>query len=252
MCTPLFDRSPLVKPGSTPLQPTTSAEFKAHHGQRSFLQSKFADFGLVMDNASAQMRQRPPGRWAQHNCLPWRDDYCKSSPPDALYTTTLVLAPPTTNIQYQRQVPYPTPHLDASPQPTHFDADTSYYVDLYDASFVRPRIQSMSDRCSTLKSMHIEMVEQRLRDRLFVPFLEDWDSLTKIQKRDKALYILKEQLRTPITLRTPSNDIATCEEFSRLKKSIAGYFSVMALGGISFIPELSVDGRQLMVHVSGS
>jgi len=97
--------------------------------------------------------------------------------------------------------------------------------------------------------MDVETVEQLLKDHLFVPFLDDWSSLTDIQKRDQALHILKKQLQTPISLAEPCQDMASCEEFARVNNSIERCLKVMNIGGVFFVPELSDNGRELVIHV---
>jgi hypothetical protein len=250
MLSGVFDKKPLVKAGSTPLQPTSATQFKAHHGQKGDLQVYLANLGSKMDQAEGQRAQRPPSRWQQHNCLPWRNDYCKTCPNPGFTTSHLASAPQTPIIPRQSYIPRLPSNTNTSiRQSFPFDADTSSYEDLYDASVVRPKIQRASDSSNTVGPLNVEVVEQRLKDHLFVWFLDGGHAATEKQRRDEALRILKEQLQETILLAVPSHHIDSCEEFEMIENVVGRCLECMCIGGISFVPELSDSGRELRVHV---
>jgi hypothetical protein len=143
----------------------------------------------------------------------------------------------------------PSPANALGGQPSHFDASTSFYEDLYNASFVRPKIQRQSDSNNTLNPVDIEAIENRIRDNLLVPFLDGGDAATEREKRKLALSTLKEQLQEPINLAVPGYDITSCEEFARINSLAERCFEVMSISGIYFVPELIDNGRELLVHV---
>ncbi len=247
----VFDKKPLVKAGSTPLQPTSATQFKAHHGQRGVLQAYLANLGSRMDQAKGQRIERPPGRWQQHNCLPWRNDYCRTCPIPGFSNPHQAFAPQTSIVPRQAHISRPLSTTNTSSRQSFpFGADTSSYNDLYDASSVRPKMHRTSDNTDAVGPVNVEKVEQCLKDHLLLWFLDGGHTETEKQRRDKALCILKEQLQSPILLDVPSRDIDSCEEFYVIENVVERCLECMCIGGISVIPELRDSGRELVVHVS--
>jgi hypothetical protein len=73
---------------------------------------------------------------------------------------------------------------------------------------------------------------------------------TEKERRDQALRILKEQLQAPIILTVPSCDIYSYGEFQRIEDVVERCLEPMCIKGISLVPEIGGDGRELYVHVS--
>lgn len=71
-----IDPSPAVKDGSISLQPTTKAEFRVHHGQKSATQKLLGNLGRRIDKIRGLDMPKATPRYQPHNCLPWRSDNC--------------------------------------------------------------------------------------------------------------------------------------------------------------------------------
>ncbi|EPE33286.1 Protein kinase-like (PK-like) [Glarea lozoyensis ATCC 20868] len=72
-----IDSRSSVNPGSTPLNPSSANDFRAHHGNKTWIQKRLANLGKRLDgNAVVEI---PKPRYSQHNCLPWRDCGCSSN-----------------------------------------------------------------------------------------------------------------------------------------------------------------------------
>jgi hypothetical protein len=95
----------------------------------------------------------------------------------------------------------------------------------------------------------VATLEQRLKDKLFIPFLDDWNALPESQRRDQVLGTLKEHLQTPIMVSIPTYDRDNCEEFVKIKNTMEISLEIMCIRGISFFPDLINNGRELEVHV---
>lgn len=101
MFSSVLDPSPTVNAGSTPLQPTTKAEFRAHHGKKSAAQKYLGSLGRQMDQANGQDMIKVTPRYQPHNCLPWRSDHCVSHSQPSQITNHLAptVRPPATQCQ---------------------------------------------------------------------------------------------------------------------------------------------------------
>jgi hypothetical protein len=244
----IFDKKPLVKAASTPLQPTSATQFKAHHGERGGLQAYLANLGNRIDLAKGQTTARPPRRWQQHNCLPWRNDHCNTCSNAGFTNCYPATTSQTSIVQSQRFVSHSSSLTNrSSRQLSSFDTDTA---DIYDASFVRPRMQRAPDSgISLTPTNNVKAVEQCLKDYLWLWFLEGGTAVTENERRGQALCILNEQLQAPIVLTVPSPDIYSCEEFQRIKDVVERCLEPMCIKGISLVPEIGGDGRELYVHV---
>lgn len=77
----------------------------------------------------------------------------------------------------------------------------------------------------------------------------DGRDATESQKRVYVTDILKEQLQTPLTLTVPCNDIDHCQEYSQLEKAVKNCMEVLNVGGLTLVPELSNESRELLVHI---
>ena len=136
-----------------------------------------------------------------------------------------------------------------SRQPSGSGVGRAIYEDLYSASFRRPRVHAATESSITLTSVDVAALEQRLKDRLFIPFLDDWNAIPKSQLRDQVLGTLKEHLQTPIMVSIPTYDIDNCEEFVRIKNAMETILEFMCIQGISFFADLINNGRELVIHV---
>jgi hypothetical protein len=257
MLSGVFDKKPLVRAGSTPLQPTSATQFKAHHGQRGGLQAYLANLGSKIDRAKGQTTERPPQRWQQHNCHPWRNDNCVACPNEGLNSRhpATISQPLVVRLQAQRHIPHPSsPTNTTSRQISTLHVDSGFYEngDIYDSSFVRrPKAQRAPDSgVAFIPVNDVEKVEQRLKNDLFIPFLDKRDVMTEKEHREQVLSVLEQHLQTPIILAVPSRDIASCEEYTRLQNAMEVSLECMGIMGISFVPLLSEDGRELVVYVS--
>ncbi|RDL39406.1 uncharacterized protein BP5553_03746 [Venustampulla echinocandica] len=74
-----IDSSSMVKPGSTPLNPTSRKHFKAGQGKETTAQRLLRNLGAKMDNANGKSEPRVALRYQPHDCFPWRSDCCTSS-----------------------------------------------------------------------------------------------------------------------------------------------------------------------------
>jgi hypothetical protein len=241
----------LVETGSTPLQPTSATQLKAHHGQRGGIQAFLANFGNQIDIAKGQTTQRPPARWQQHNCLPWRSDHCKSGLHTGSSNTNLGRSSRSPTVPLtQHTSPHPYSHTQTIHRhPSGSDIDRTFNEELYSTSFRRPRIHGAPESSVTLTPVDVATLEQRLKDKLFIPFLDDWNALPESQRRDQVLGTLKEHLQTPIMVSIPTYDRDNCEEFVRIKNTMEISLEIMCIRGISFFPDLINNGRALEIHV---
>jgi len=64
-----------------------------------------------------------------------------------------------------------------------------------------------------------------------------------------ATKTLKEQLGTPMMLSRPAQNVEDCEEYRKLEEELQFCLEAMAVGRLTLIPELSDDGREVVVHV---
>src|SRR5438046_3474532 len=116
----VVDPSPMVTAGSTPLQPTTKAEFRAHHGKKSTAQKLLGNLGRRMDQANGQGMPKVIPRYQPHNCLPWRSDNCvsHSQPVHVPNHLAPTVWPPATQRQPFNPGPSSPRHLSPTLHPT--------------------------------------------------------------------------------------------------------------------------------------
>lgn len=103
----LLDKSPLVRTGNMPLQPTSSTQFKIHQGKRGHLQELFANFGSRVDSLYGKTIQKPAARYEPHNCLPWCHDSCLTHPNVGSSHLGRVTAPHSPIIELQPPMHFP-------------------------------------------------------------------------------------------------------------------------------------------------
>jgi hypothetical protein len=247
----LFDKSSMVKAGSTPLNPTSAKQLRAHHGQRNDTQKFLADQGRQMDKSRGVVMQIPVvGRYQHHNCLPWRNDSCTVGPSPGASHVHPIVTPPTRIIQSQSYVPVPFPpgntasrHLSPVPE------NTSFPEDLYSPSVVYPKVLTTSESAMNPAAVTAEAMELRIQDYLLVYFLDGGHFAPETERRNEALRILEEQFQARIILNVPSHELSDCEEFKKMESVVERCLKVMYVDGISLVPVLSNEGKELVVHV---
>ena len=69
------------------------------------------------------------------------------------------------------------------------------------------------------------------------------------QRRDHTIGILKKEFQAYVRLSVQHRDTEQCEEFSRIEKAVEGCLQIMNVTGLTLVPELSEDGRELFIHV---
>jgi len=243
----------MVNAGSTPLNPTSAGEFRAHHGQRNDVQNFLVNRGRQMDQSHGVIMQIPVvRRYQHHNCLPWRNDSCIGGlTPGGSYVHTVV-APEPRIVQLQSYVPGPFPPANpASRYLSPVPANTSFPDDLYDASFVQSRVPTISERTLSRVAITAEAMCLRIQDYLLVNFLDRGD-VSPEQRRNEALRILTEQFQVAIILQVPCFDTNDCKEFKRMQGVVERCLETIWVRGIFLIPELSNDGKELFIHVGHS
>jgi hypothetical protein len=72
-----IDSRSSVNPGSTPLNPTSSNDFRVHHGNKTWIQKRLANLGKRLDGDTPVEVVQP--RFTQHSCFPWRGCGCFSN-----------------------------------------------------------------------------------------------------------------------------------------------------------------------------
>lgn len=253
MLSAVLDKSPLVPAGSTPLQPTSSNQFKIHHGKKGRTQAFLANLGVKMDQANGEIIQRPAPRYRPHNCLPWRHDSCVTRPNASPGQLNTSIASQTPVIQLQFGSPSES-HIDNTGR-RQFSSLAQFHTaitpeDIYSSSFThsnRPS-ESYCSRAPTLTE--VQSLEGRIQDFLLLYFLEGGgDVAPEDQRRDQTISILKEQFQTPIKVSVPNQDIAGCEEFLKVENVVERCLDFMCVEGIVLIPEFSDDGRELTIHL---
>lgn len=278
MISGVIDPSPRVNAGSTPLQPTTRAEFRAHHGKKSAAQRLLGGLGRQMDQAKGPSIPKPAPRYQPHNCLPWRNDNCVSSPlhihnhnnlPPAVRPPTSQWLPfsPTaspnravlngTSPKMQLQPVNQGPSLPGSFIPTIPPAAQWQHVPLGPPStrslvtaqnFHSPQWQPTNPSPIPLRTS--ETIQEKVYHSLLHYFCEGGgEQASEKQKRDRAVEIIQRELRAPILLRVPHSDTEKCDEFSGINKAVEGCLEMMQIRGITLVPELSDNGRELVVHI---
>lgn len=96
----------------------------------------------------------------------------------------------------------------------------------------------------------VEVVVERIQHLLLHYFCEGGGvDATEDQRREYAAGVLSEQLQMPLTLSVPLRDTEHCEELARVEKVVENCLEVLNVRGFMLVPELSDDGRELIIHV---
>jgi hypothetical protein len=231
----MIDRSPAVDPGSTPLHPTSGTQFRVHHGQKSTLQKLVGNWGRRIDKYNGESTQTAMHRYQPHNCLPWRSDICASQGYQAIGSRSEngSTHPSTATAQpYARGV--------LSPSPGNFTPNCP------------PQGPWQSGPSKLPSKQKVESVIENIRNSLLHYFLDgDGVEANEEQRQEHAVRILQEQLQVPIILDVPRPDIGLCKEFFDVKTVVESCLETMSVTGVTLVPELSDDGRELVVHVGG-
>jgi hypothetical protein len=223
------DKSSWVRAGSTPLLPSSRQDFRVFHGEASSAQVALRNLGRRVDQSRAEIHgpERVMARYEPHNCFPWRSTFCvsQSSQGRAYTSTTQPLAP-----QWEPHAPSTSTH--GIPTPT-----TS-------------RDAQWQSQPGTSRPWAVgEMLEQTC-GRLFRYFFEDGGENDSVgQRREKSASILREELRRPIMLSRSHENINGCDEFSTIKAAVESSLEAMCVDGLTLVPELYEDGRQLLIYV---
>jgi hypothetical protein len=105
-------------------------------------------------------------------------------------------------------------------------------------------------RSSPSAPRRVEVVEERINHLLLHYFLEGGgEKANERQRRERAAGILTEILQAPIMLTVPHPNIDECDEFSRVETVVGLCLEVMGIDGLTLVPELSDDARELVIHV---
>jgi hypothetical protein len=273
----LIDPSPRVSAGSTPLQPTTRAEFRVRHGKKSAAQRLLGGLGRRMDQAKEPSIPKPAARYHPHNCLPWRNDNCVSCPLPTHNPDNLAPAvhPPTSqrqpfsagsptravfdgtspNMQWHptNQGPsFPGGFIPTIPTTAQWQPTPAGPLSARSLATAQnphsPQWQPTNPSPTPLRTA--EAVQEKVYHSLLHYFCEGGgDQASEKQKRDHTMEIIQRELRAPILLRVPHSDTEKCDEFSRISKAVEGCLEMMQIRGITLVPELSDNGRELVVHI---
>lgn len=259
-------------PGAMRLNPTSKDHFKAHHGQKGFLQNAFKKIGKQLDTFRGGEEQRVATRWQAHNCWPWINDYCVAQghhatfpQPQARITESPVPTGPgntrslfsSSNTTYSPSStpgpssPSPSAHPQHSfpPRPLAPYHTETHIFEEENKPPPPPRRQTQTP------SKAIE----NINNALFSYFLDSPESShsTTSQRRAKALLILTNQLATPIRLDAPRDNIGECVEFYNVKGAVETSLEAMGVQDVWLVPEIieregGDGGEMLIIHVCGT
>lgn len=274
-----IDPSPRVNAGSTPLQPTTRAEFRAHHGKKSAAQRWLGGWGRQMDQAQKPYISKPAPRYQPHNCLPWRSDNCISCFPLSSVPEHLArevwspteqqqpLSPAATSMRgvlngtpdsMQWQANKPNLLSTVGWTPTH-PPGAQWWSVPPGPQVIRDQVPAQNLPSAQWQPMTnptssgpktVAAVVERIQHLLLQYFCDGGGAeATEGQRRDKAEEILKAQFQAPVILNMEQPDIGHCEEFSTIKKAVESCLEVLHVDGLRVVPELSDNGRELVVHI---
>jgi hypothetical protein len=100
------------------------------------------------------------------------------------------------------------------------------------------------------KPRTVEAVIERIHHMLLHYFCDEGgEAANEKQRRDRTIGILKKEFQAPILLNVSYRNTEQCDEFSRIKEAVEGCLQLMNVTGLALVPELSDDGRELVIHV---
>lgn len=255
MLSGLLDRSPLVEAGSTPLQPTSREDFRAHHGRPGNTQLLLRRLGQKLDGPNRQYMRAVP-RYQPHNCDPWGSNFCvpqhhqraenfhlattEHTPGARCQPVSPGLALPTNLLHIQPFPVAPSWPLDQGPSPRQYIAPSAPLTE-----------QGLAATPSPQPPRTVEEVENKICHWLLHYLLEGGgEEADEKRRREQAASILQKQLEEAIMLPVPYRDIRECWEFTRLEIVVKRCLETMCVDGLILVPELSNGGLKLIIHVS--
>ena len=261
-------QSHLVRQGSIPLQPTLGTQFQACHGQKGFFQTLFGNVGRVADKVTGEGSLggpgsgygTPPPRYLPHNCWPWR--ICgahtgKAASPAPSVSSHHARLQSSSSMSHAHFRPEPSPVSYMSSNPLLFESRSisqQYCSPTAPPGDYKPVANCVQLRTSTPNYSPPKSIDKLLEGlrHIFIasvcePTLGATNDLGK--RKQWVLGVLREQLGTPLALPVPPDDIANCSEYLMIREEVTRCLEVLDVKGLALVPELSTDGRELVVHV---
>jgi hypothetical protein len=130
-----------------------------------------------------------------------------------------------------------------------FLPDTSSMGNLVtDASYRAVQKQPVNPSASAPRT--VEAVVKSIHHMLLHYFCEGGgEAANEKQRRDHVVGVLKKEFQACVLLSATHVNTEHCEEFSRIEQAVEGCLQIMNVPGLTLVPELSDDGRELIIHV---